>query len=84
MVKTLRRKSAEAVMHFGEARQFKAKGAKWTSGNSGDELARTCEGVLEVSKWLDAPEEVQRAGGKRVEAAEAMDGDATNAAANGC
>ena len=83
-MEALRKERAKAVEHFGETTQFMANEAEWLSTNGGDQLERSGEGVLEVREWLDAPEEAQHAGGRRVEAAEAMDCGAANAAANGC
>ena len=84
MVKVLRRKWAEAVEYFGEARQFMAKGAKWLSRNDGDRLEETREGVLEVRECLVVPEPERRANGKPTKAAEAMNCGAANAAAKAC
>ena len=61
-----------------------ANEAKWPSGYGDNQLTKTRKGVLEVRKWLDAPEEAQQAEGRLTKAAEAMDCGAANAAANGC
>ena len=84
MVKALWRESAKAAEHFGVATQIRANGVEWPSRNDGDQLVRTCEGVLEVRKWLVAPEPERRANGKPTKATEVMDRGTANAAANGC
>ena len=74
-----RRKWAETADHFRGTKQFRSNAVQWTSGDDGDRLERTPEGVLEVCSCLFSLETVVNAGGRRMEAAEAMVSQDANA-----